>query len=318
MVDLGIPEQPQEATGGVLTAIPAMPVAGVSAALYGASPHLVECPGQRYSIGWQDSRKVGPCFVVAEISAILGTVKVRGRFPLTEDGWAEAWRALVGLDGDAARSAAARLAARAAGQRAIADRARLDADSVCYLRDVIFLGGYLPGTELVAGRPYDLRFLGDRIAVLPCRGAEMLVEIPFGDVETVDIGGPGLVKSGGGFIGGGFGAAGAVEGMAIAAVLNSLTTQVKIKTIMRIQGTGYELFALYSKLAPDALRIELSRSLGAIREAQYARADSGVLRKSPARGSLVEELSKLASMLDAGLLTRDEFDHLKAKLIAEA
>jgi hypothetical protein len=38
------------------------------------------------------------------------------------------------------------------------------------------------------------------------------------------------VKSGGGFIGGGFGAAGAVEGMAIAAVLNALTTQSGLLT----------------------------------------------------------------------------------------
>jgi hypothetical protein len=125
------------------------------------------------------------------------------------------------------------------------------------------------------------------------------------------------VKSGGGFIGGGYGVAGAVEGMAIAAVLNSLTTQIKIKTVVRVQGTACELFMLCSMLEPDALRIELSRSLGAIREAQSARADTSA-RESSKHGSLVDELSRLASMLDAGLLTREEFDHLKAKLIAES
>ena len=41
----------------------------------------------------------------------------------------------------------------------------------------------------------------------------------------LEIGGPGLVKTGGGFVGGGFGARGAIEGMAIAAVLNGLTTR---------------------------------------------------------------------------------------------
>jgi hypothetical protein len=106
--------------------------------------------------------------------------------------------------------------------------------------------------------------------------------------------------------------------MAIAAVLNSLTTQIKIKTVVRIQGTACELFMLYTQLEPDALRIELSRSLGAIREARSARADISALRESPKQGSLVDELSRLASMLNAGLLTREEFDHLKAKLIAES
>jgi hypothetical protein len=32
---------------------------------------------------------------------------------------------------------------------------------------------------------------------------------------------------------------------------------------------------------------------------------------------VVEELSKLAGMLESGLLTREEFDHLKARLIAQ-
>jgi hypothetical protein len=53
------------------------------------------------------------------------------------------------------------------------------------------------------------------------------------EVQAVVIGGPGLVKSGGGFIGGGSGAVGAVEGMAIAAVLNALTT-------FRVTHTGTE------------------------------------------------------------------------------
>jgi len=50
-------------------------------------------------------------------------------------------------------------------------------------------------------------------------------------VKRLEIGGPGLVKTGGGFVGGGFGARGAIEGMAIAAVLNGLTTRTSIKTV---------------------------------------------------------------------------------------
>jgi Short C-terminal domain len=60
------------------------------------------------------------------------------------------------------------------------------------------------------------------------------------------------------------------------------------------------------------LRIELSRPLVAIRDAQQARSagDSG------SAASVGTELQKLADLLDRGLLSRDEFDQLKAKLIA--
>jgi hypothetical protein len=79
-----------------------------------------------------------------------------------------------------------------------------------------------------------------------------------------------------------------------------------------VQGSDCELFLLSTKAEPKALRIQLSSSLGAIRIARSARSD---IRP---RAPLVEELSKLAAMLDSGLLTRNEFDQLKKKLIAES
>jgi len=131
----------------------------------------------------------------------------------------------------------------------------------------------------------------------------------------VDIGGPGLVRSGGGFVGGGFGATGAVEGMAIAAVLNAVTTKVLVKTVIRVQAAASEIFMLHTDLTPDALRIQLSQSLGKIRASQSARAPDAV---GPASGTaaVVDQLGRLAQMLEAGLLSRDEFDRLKSELLA--
>jgi hypothetical protein len=54
-----------------------------------------------------DTKKDGPCFVVARISA-MGE-KVLDQFPLTADGWAQAWAALVKLDAGAAQAVAERL-----------------------------------------------------------------------------------------------------------------------------------------------------------------------------------------------------------------
>jgi hypothetical protein len=159
-------------------------------------------------------------------------------------------------------------------------------------------------------------FLEDRLVVSAHRQAKVLTEVPYSQVEDVEIGGPGLVKTGGGFVGGGFGVTGAVEGMAIAAVLNSLTTRTSVKTIVRIQGTSCELFLLHARLTPEQLRIAMSRPLGAIRSARATQTAGGTQHEAPAAApSPVQELTKLADMLEKGLLTREEFDLMKAKLI---
>ncbi len=104
--------------------------------------------------------------------------------------------------------------------------------------------------------------------------------------------------------------------MAIAAVLNALTTTTRIKTVVRVQATECELFLLCTNAGPEALlRIKLSRALGAIRQARtaiIARPDNGPT------ASVVDQLGKLAAMRESGLLTREEFDRMKATLIAKA
>ena len=68
---------------------------------------------------------------------------------------------------------------------------------------------------------------------------------------------------------------GAIEGMAIAAVLNAMTTRTSNMTILRIQGTGCELFLLHSRLTPERLQIEMSRTLTVIRGCGQARRQPG-------------------------------------------
>jgi len=101
--------------------------------------------------------------------------------------------------------------------------------------------------------------------------------------------------------------------MAIASVLNGLTSRTSIKTILRVQGTNCELFLLNTRLTPDRLRMDLSRPLSVIRAARPAVIQDGTAAR-PA--SLVDELAKLADMLDKGLLSRQQFDLMKARLLA--
>jgi hypothetical protein len=245
----------------------------------------------------------------------MGSYKILEQFPLTQEGWGRAWDALVKLDTKSAEKAQAELIERQRrdaelGYNKPAELVELDGRTLVGLPQVALLGGYAPAAPIAIGEQYDARFLEDRLALYGCRDWTMLAEVPYTEIEDVEIGGPGLVRSGGGFIGGGFGAVGALEGMAVAAVLNALTTKTTITTILRVQGTNCELFLLWTKTTPGQLRIELSRPLGAIRAARAA------VDRTPARpGSPVAELSKLADMLQAGLLSREEFDQLKAKLL---
>jgi hypothetical protein len=87
---------------GALAKAPAMP--DLSSDPLWRSPMLFPVTGQRYNIGWQDSRKAGPCFLVIR-TGVLG-MKILDRFPLTQDGWSRAWAALVELDPRAALAVA--------------------------------------------------------------------------------------------------------------------------------------------------------------------------------------------------------------------
>jgi hypothetical protein len=63
------------------------------------------------------------------------------------------------------------------------------------------------------------------------------------------------------------------------------------------------------------LWVALSRGIGAIREARPPPTVADQVTP-PSRTSPVDELTRLAALLNDGLLTREEFDRLKARLIA--
>jgi hypothetical protein len=318
-----IPERPggRHAAAREQAGIPAMPVISPSERDLGGAHPLLD--GISPTIGWQlqPQAKGGLSFVILRRTG-LGGLKVVESFPLTEDGWAHAWQSLVTHNPAAVPQVLAKLKAREADTARLRGPAldasklhELDARSMASLRDLVYLGGHIPESPLTAGERCDVRFVEDRLMVFASRRAEVLAEVPYSQVEDMEIGGPGMVRSGGGFTGGGFGLDGAIEGMAIAAVLNAMTTRTSIKTVVRIQGTGCELFLLHTKMTPEQLRIEMSRTLGVIRA---ARADEAARPSPEARTvspSPVEELAKLADMLEKGLLTREEFDLMKAKII---
>ena len=116
MGDLDVPDHQAGRHEAVAARVDAPAMPAVAPGTLYRSPYLIVQGGQRYTLGWQDTRKDGHCFVVTRTN-VMDSVKVLDRFPLTEDGWARAWAALVKFDAGAAQAVAKkiqeRLAARA-------------------------------------------------------------------------------------------------------------------------------------------------------------------------------------------------------------
>lgn len=133
--------------------------------------------------------------------------------------------------------------------------------SDCYLLGATVLGGYLePGYgQLQVGDVLTLRFTENEVRIrFDNRPTPLVMAFPFQDLLDIEIGGPGVVETGGGFIGGGFGIKGSLEGMAFAHVLNRLTTRKTINTMVRLDTSHGEIFLHTSSVEPGALRIVLS------------------------------------------------------------
>lgn len=160
---------------------------------------------------------------------------------------------------------------------------------------------FAPGTEL------DVIF-GDKLALMRNEGAAMSAD--YEDINLFEVGGRGAVTTGGGFIGGGFGLAGAAAGMVAATMLNTLTRRTKVETLLSIRTEQWQVILFYGKATPEALRLELAVA--------FAKVDAAERRASlPSSTSddYVAQLTKLAELHDAGALSDEEFTAAKARLL---
>jgi hypothetical protein len=267
---------------------------------------------ERYTIGWQGwpEKKGGPGFVTVRRSP-MGGLKIVQRYPLTDEGWERAWHAFADLDPGAAARVKSVLARRREVETGFAERKELDARSLAYLPEVVFVGGYIADAELTAGEVCELRFLEDKLAVYPQGSLSALAEFPYAGLQAVEVAGPGRVRKWSpaqqAMLAAAFGVTGALVAYG--------TT--RIKTFVRVQTADSELFFLHTTLLPEDLRIALSRGLGAAREGQRPQPGTDVVASDRSPASLVDELTRLAALLSDGLLTREEFEQLKVRLIAD-
>ncbi len=111
-----------------------------------------------------------------------------------------------------------------------------------------------PGFPFSPGDSIKLIFEGDAVS---CHSAARAASFSLIEVADISVTGPGTVMSGGGFIGGGFGVDGALTGMAIAGVLNALTSKKTTQTFIVLTTNFGELHLHYTLMEPAALRIFL-------------------------------------------------------------
>lgn len=121
------------------------------------------------------------------------------------------------------------------------------------LMDCIVLGA--SGFPFSVGSKINVSFEDGSVH---CIHAARTAKFDIFELAELQITGPGSVTTGGGFIGGGFGVDGALEGVAIATVLNFLTTKTKVHTFLTLVTNFGELHLHYSGMEPSALRMALA------------------------------------------------------------
>lgn len=166
------------------------------------------------------------------------------------------------------------------------------------VKQCIVLGGC--GYVFPEGDVVDLEFGHDAFVIQS--GDSTIEHISYLEVVEINIDGPGRVTSGGGFIGGGFGVAGAIEGMAVATILNRLMSRTKIHTFITLVTHMGELHLHYGDMEPGALRIALSWVFS-------------TLRKFDPKW-IHTQLERLEEMHTQKALSDSEFERLKQRLVA--
>jgi hypothetical protein len=182
----------------------------------------------------------------------------------------------------------------------------------------VFLGG--ANVTVSAEAEVDLLFRSAELEVHrppAVHGVEPIIRLPYAGQFEVELSGPGRFTTGGGFVGGGFGLMGAAEGMALAGVLNALTTRTQVLSVIAVMSTEYEAFFLSRELAPDELRRRLAPVFLRSRQINGGRPAAGELRESRAgTPDLVAALESLAALHRAGALTDEEFQRAKGRVLA--
>lgn len=190
--------------------------------------------------------------------------------------------------------------------------------------DVRVLGGF----EAVAGSGdcpptgtlCSVAALADGVLVLAEIGARGRTMLPYLELLELEVGGRGMITTGGRYTGGGFGITGALTGMAIASMLNNASRKTQVDSFLRLSSRHTEILLRHWRYPPQTVRGALSRMFTAqLAAARTAAAAPVVITAPPAPEQLpsgpVDELERLTKLHAAGTLTDTEFEMARSKQI---
>jgi hypothetical protein len=184
---------------------------------------------------------------------------------------------------------------------------------------VKYLGG--AGTTLM---PQCLGTLWITATGFAIKSGEMTWARSIGELTGLQIGGQGIYTTGGGWFGGGVGFAGAIQGAALAGIMNALETRVHNDCLMRLSFEDAELNFQILDITPRDLelqltliRIHLEKNLGLTSTSTLGL--SGTVRTSGKRvdKDLKSRLQELKTAFDEGLLSNSEYEAKRSKLLED-
>jgi hypothetical protein len=246
-----------------------------------------------------------------------GGLQVVSQWPLTEDGWEQAWRHIAM---ELPNLATAILTAwektaviRDAQLRRAENRTALEAEGQLEaLAGCVFLGGYGVEPGLTPGEKADVYFTHAGIWLSKAGGYKPYLRRSYEASHGLEFEG-GAVQSGGGYRGFGFGLMGAAEGIAIASLLNSLTSKTTVHTAVRFEADDAEVFFFTDQAVPRVLEMRFAEVRGRIK----AGTRTPAAQETPSTADFTDRLIRLSEMLDKGHLTEEEFAVAKARLLNE-
>ena len=124
-------------------------------------------------------------------------------------------------------------------------------------------------------------------------------------LKSFQISGAGAFQTGGGWFGGGFGFSGAMQGAAMASMMNLLTTRTHFDCLLRILYDDLDLTFQILDRTPRQLEIDLTGLKYLVSASQTSS------NEEPSDPEGVDVLLKLSVLYEKGLLSREEFDEQK-------
>jgi hypothetical protein len=134
----------------------------------------------------------------------------------------------------------------------------------------------------------------------------------FEGMNGIQITGEGLYQTGGGWIGGGFGISGALQGAAFASVMNALTTRTHNDCYFRFVYPGTDATFQVLSHTPRDLEIALSGVRNWLETRNPVSTPSVQVISSASR---VEQLEKLHQLFEKGILSKAEYKAEKKRIL---